>query len=122
MEARASHRADPYGRTRASPREVTVAADPYAPRPAETPRRHGGYPVRLSNIPSELTAKDIADAFAEVSKSRIESVDLLRDSIGRPTGEALVAFQALSDAKAVVKRYHKGELNGRRLQAVLEKE
>ncbi|CAJ1372877.1 unnamed protein product, partial [Effrenium voratum] len=81
-----------------------------------------GFQVRLSNIPQELTARDLAEAFTEVSGSRVESVDLLRDGGGRATGEAVIIFAALRDAQNAVRRYHGGDLNGRRLEAVYEGE
>ncbi|CAE8604237.1 unnamed protein product [Polarella glacialis] len=81
-----------------------------------------GFQVRLSNIPNELTAKDLAEAFTEVSTSRVESVDLLRDGAGHATGEAVVIFSAKPDAENAVRRYHGGDLNGKRLEAVYEGE
>jgi len=69
-----------------------------------------------------LTARDVAEAFGEVSQTRVESVDLLRDAHGRATGESLVVFGSLNDAQNVVRRYHGGDLNGRRLLAVYEGE
>lgn len=81
-----------------------------------------GFQIRLSNIPEELTAHDLAEAFAEVSESRVESVDLIRDGAGRPTGVAVVIFAAMKDAHNAVRRYHGGDLNGRRLEAVYEGE
>jgi len=81
-----------------------------------------GYQVRLSNVPSELTARDLAEAFGEVSRSRVESVDLLRNREGKATGEAVVIFNSMQDAHNAVRRYHGGDLNGRRLLAVFEGE
>ena len=49
-------------------------------------------------------------------------VDLLRDGGGRATGEAVIIFAALRDAHTAVQRYHGGDLNGRRLEAVYEGE
>lgn len=81
-----------------------------------------GYQVRLSNVPSELTARDLAEAFGEVSRGRVESVDLLRNRDGKATGEAVVVFNSMQDAHNAVRRYHGGDLNGRRLLAVYEGE
>jgi len=81
-----------------------------------------GYQVRLSNVPPELTARDLAEAFGRVSASRVESVDLLRNSEGKATGESLVVFSNMQDAKNAVQRYHGGDLNGRRLLAIYEGE
>jgi len=103
-----------------------LAAEPApaaaAPAAAPVTATLRGYQVRLTNIPQELTARDLAEAFTEVSASRVESVDLLRDGAGRATGEAVVIFAALSDAQNAVRRYHGGDLNGRRLEAVYEGE
>jgi len=81
-----------------------------------------GYQVRLSNIPPELTARDLAEAFVEVSQTRVESVDILRDHVGRNTGVALVVFNSISDAQNAVRRYHGGDLNGHRLDVAFEGE
>lgn len=81
-----------------------------------------GFQVRLRNCPPELTAKDLAEAFGEVSSNRVEAVDLLRDSHGRATGEAVVIFNTAADAQNAVRRYHGGDLNGRRLEVVFEGE
>lgn len=81
-----------------------------------------GFQVRLSNVPSELTARDLAEAFGEVSRGRVESVDLMRNREGKATGEALVIFASMQDAHNAVRRYHGGDLNGRRLLAVFEGE
>jgi len=81
-----------------------------------------GYQVRLSNVPPELTARDLAEAFGEVSTNRVESVDLLRNREGKATGEGVVVFNSMTDAHNAVRRYHGGDLNGRRLLAVYEGE
>jgi len=90
--------------------------------PAESVQKSVGYQVRLSNIPPELTARDLAEAFSEVSSGRVESVDLLRDRDGRATGESLVIFSSMPDAHNAVRRYHGGDLNGKRLMAIYEGE
>lgn len=79
-----------------------------------------GFQVRLTNVPSALTARDLAEAFGEVSTGRVESVDLLRDSSGRATGEAVVVFTTMPDAQNAVRRYNGGDLNGRRLVVTFE--
>lgn len=78
-----------------------------------------GLTIRLSNLPPELTARDLAEAFGEVSSGRIESVDLLRDQGGNATGEAIVVFSNNPDAQNAVRRYNGGDLNGRVLKVVL---
>jgi len=78
--------------------------------------------VRLTNVPPELTARDLAEAFGEVSTSRVESVDLMRDSANRATGEAVVIFSTWSDAQNAIRRYNGGDLNGRRLVVTSEGE
>lgn len=90
--------------------------------PAEAEPLPHGFQVRLSNIPQELTARDLAEAFSEVSSSRVESVDLLRDGAGRATGDAVIIFAARPDAQNAVRRYHGGDLNGKRLEAIYEGE
>lgn len=79
-----------------------------------------GFTVYVNNIPPDLAAVDLAEAFADVSQQRVEAVDMLRDVQGSPTGEALVVFASLADAQNTVTRYHGGDLNGRRLQVVLK--
>ena len=61
------------------------------------------------------------DGFFMWPLARFE-VDLLRDGAGRATGEAVLIFAALRDAHTAVQRYHGGDLNGRRLEAVYEGE
>lgn len=73
-------------------------------------------------MPPELTAKDLAEAFGEVSTNRVESVDLTRDNHGRATGECVVVFSSGQDAHNAVRRYHGGDLNGRKLLAAFEGE
>mmetsp|Transcript_103643 Transcript_103643/g.263225 ORF Transcript_103643/g.263225 Transcript_103643/m.263225 type:complete len:343 (+) Transcript_103643:70-1098(+) len=114
------------------PPDARGAAPPQAQRPPHPHAHHQappaqqaapcGYQVRLSNVSPELTARDLAEAFGEVSSSRVESVDLLRDAQGRATGESLVVFGSMPDAQNCVRRYHGGDLNGRRLQAIFEGE
>lgn len=74
--------------------------------------------MRVTNVPPELTAQDIAEAFQEVSARRIEAVDVFRDALGQPTGEALVVFNTFADAENAVRRYHGGGLNGKKLIVV----
>lgn len=103
---------------------LAPAATQQAPQreaqPAGPPTQH--FQVRLSNIPPELTARDLAEAFGEVSSNRVESVDICRDSSGRATGEAVVVFNSMADGHNAVRRYHGGDLNGRRLHVVFEGE
>lgn len=79
-----------------------------------------GYQVRLFNVHPELGAQDLAEAFASVSQNRVESVDVLRDVRGLPTGEAILIFNQAADAENAVNRYHGGDLNGQRLQVIFE--
>lgn len=76
----------------------------------------------MSNVPPDLTARDIAEAFGAVSQNQVETVDLLRDRNGRATGEALAVFNSLADAQNAVRRYNGGDLNGRRIRAEYEGE
>lgn len=69
-------------------------------------------------MPPDLTARDLAEAFGEVSQNRVESVDLERDSAGKATGEGVILFSSRADAQNAVRRYHGGALNGRHLQVV----
>jgi len=93
------------------------------PRASGSWRRPAGiFQIRLCNVPPELTARDIAEAFGEVSQQRVESVDLLRDSRGKALEEAVILFNNPDDAQNAVRRYNGGDLNGRRLQAFYEGE
>jgi len=68
-------------------------------------------------------AKDLAEAFlAVVSEGRVESVDVLHDSNGHSTGEAVVIFSKEADGREVVHRYNGGDLNGHRLSVVFQGE
>lgn len=90
----------------------------HAPAAATQVTRRG-FQIRLTNVPPDLTARDLAEAFASVSQSRVESVDIIRDAIGQATGESTVIFGTLADAQNAVARYHGGDLNGRILHVVL---
>mmetsp|Transcript_47357 Transcript_47357/g.101442 ORF Transcript_47357/g.101442 Transcript_47357/m.101442 type:complete len:463 (+) Transcript_47357:132-1520(+) len=103
------------------PPAVQTAPQSMTPMPQQSSVRCG-YQVRLSNVPLELTAKDLAEAFGSVSRSRVESVDLLRDQNGVATGDSLVVFGTEEDAHDCVRRYNGGDLNGRRLLAVFQGE
>eukprot|EP00927_Polykrikos_kofoidii_P060680 TRINITY_DN55604_c0_g1_i1.p1 TRINITY_DN55604_c0_g1~~TRINITY_DN55604_c0_g1_i1.p1 ORF type:complete len:357 (-),score=49.22 TRINITY_DN55604_c0_g1_i1:83-1153(-) len=102
-----------------------------ASRPTNSNGGHGarvvpppqpGHQVKLCNIPPDLTARDLAEAFGKISQSRVESVEVLRDSTGAPTLEAYVVFNSLADAQHAVRRYHGGDLNGRQLRVLYEGE
>jgi len=73
-------------------------------------------------VPPDLKAADLADAFHGICKGNVESVDLLRDDKGKPTGAATIIFSTMDDAQVAVQRYHGGDLNGQRLQVVYEGE
>mmetsp|Transcript_10461 Transcript_10461/g.18876 ORF Transcript_10461/g.18876 Transcript_10461/m.18876 type:complete len:383 (-) Transcript_10461:57-1205(-) len=107
---------DSANSSKRSSRQAAAAGKPSAKTAGQ------GFQIRLSNIPPELTAKDLAEAFGEVSEKRVESVDLLRDTSGRATGECVIIFTSSIDAQNAVKRYHGGDLNGRRLSACFEGE
>lgn len=102
-----------------------VPAATLAPAPARSSKskKNRGFQVRLRNVPPELMAKDLAEAFLAVtSKGRVESVEVIRDTRGDATGEAVVIFSDQADAQNVMHRFHGGDLNGRRLSVVMEGE
>lgn len=99
----------------APPHAAPGAVDPAAGR--------RGFQVRLTNVPPELAAPDLAEAFTHViTQGRVESVDVLRDTRGQATGDATIIFSNLADAQNAVARYNGGDLNGRRLQVALQGE
>lgn len=113
--------AAPPGDVSASPQRPLHQGSPPGMMQAQPSAQEGrGYQVRLSNVPPELTARDLAEAFGEVSQTRVETVDLLRDRSGVATGAAVVVFGSMADAKGAVLRYNGGDLNGRRLKAIYE--
>lgn len=77
-------------------------------------KEHGPHKVHLGNLPPEITAKDLAEAFGEVSACPIESVDVMHDKDG--FASAVVVFTSGSDAENAIRRYNGGDLNGRRLE------
>lgn len=81
-----------------------------------------GHQVKLINIPPELTARDLAEAFGKISQNRVESVEVLRDSNGAATSESYIVFNTAADAHNAVRRYNGGDLNGRRIRVVYEGE
>lgn len=98
----------------------------HPPAPAPRAGEKHGFQIRLNNVPPDLKAADLADAFHEICQGtaggNVESVDLLRDDKGKPTGEAVIVFSTMADAQVAVQRYHGGDLNGRRLQVIYEGE
>lgn len=76
--------------------------------------------VRFKNVPSDLTAQDLHEALCTHVKDGLMSVDMLRDSHGRFTEEALVTMKCKKDAQSVAGRFHGGDLNGRIISVALE--
>lgn len=82
-------------------RRVVVKKGPNAPES----RR-----VKVTNVPYDLTWKDIKGAFTSVGV--IERCDV-------DHGEAQILFKTANEAKLAVQTYNGGDMNGRKIKAVL---
>jgi RNA recognition motif-containing protein len=81
-------------------RKVVVKAGPNAP--ADIRRR-----VKITNIPYDLTWKDVKDALSSVGK--IERCDVEH-------GEATLMFATHKEALRAVQTYNNGDMNGRKIR------
>merc|ERR1712187_94308 len=67
--------------------------------------------VKVTNIPKELKARDVREAF-ESETGKIVSCELGK-------GTAIITFSNGGDARKAVEAFHKGELNGKIISVVL---
>lgn len=81
-------------------RKVVVKKGPNAP---EDERKK----VRITNVPYDLTWKDVKGALSDVGK-----ID--RCDVGQ--GEALVTFSTHKEALRAIQTYHNGDMNGRKIK------
>jgi len=81
-------------------RKVVVKAGPNAP--ADIRRK-----IKITNIPYDLTWKDVKDALSSVGK--IERCDVER-------GEATLLFGTHKEALRAVQTYNDGDMNGRKIR------
>lgn len=72
------------------------------------PNRESRRTVKVTNIPLDLTWKDIKSAFTEVGP--VERCDV-------EDGVAMVTFRDARDAQSAVRTYDGGDMNGRRIKA-----
>merc|ERR1712060_591728 len=70
--------------------------------------------VKVTNIPKELKARDVREAF-ESETGKIDKCELGR-------GTAKITFMRASDAVKAVDAFHKGELNGKIIQVTLDED
>ena len=64
--------------------------------------------MKITNVPFDLTWKDIKSAFSEVGP--VERCDV-------EEGVAHVTFRDAKDAQSAVRTYDGGDMNGRRIKA-----
>jgi RNA recognition motif-containing protein len=74
------------------------------------PNRESRRTVKVTNIPFDLTWKDIKSAFSEVGP--VERCDV-------EEGVAHITFRDARDAQNAVKTYDGGDMNGRRIKAFI---
>jgi len=72
------------------------------------PNRESRRTVKVTNVPFDLTWKDIKSAFAEVGP--VERCDV-------EEGVAHITFRDAKDAQSAVRTYDGGDMNGRRIKA-----
>jgi RNA recognition motif-containing protein len=77
-----------------------------SPRRTDSRRR-----VTVTNVPYDLTSKDLREAFESVG-------DVERCHVDR--GKAWVTFRTAREAQQAVRTYDRGEINGRTIRAVIE--
>lgn len=85
-------------------RRVVIKKGPNAP--ADERRK-----VKITNVPYDLTWKDIKQALSEVGK--IERCDVDR-------GEASVTFGTHKEATRAIQTYNNGDMNGRKIRVFFE--
>ncbi len=81
-------------------RKVVVRKGPNAPA---DPRRK----IKITNVPYDLTWKDVKSAVSEVGK--IERCDVEH-------GEALITFASHKEAARAIQTYDNGDMNGRKIR------
>ena len=91
---------DKEGGKKTFARKVVVRKGPNAP--ADERRK-----IRITNVPYDLTWKDVKGALSDVG--RIERCD-----VGH--GEALVTFATHKEALRAIQTYHNGDMNGRKIK------
>ena len=72
------------------------------------PNRESRRTVKVTNVPFDLTWKDIKSAFSEVGT--VERCDV-------EDGVAHITFREAKDAQSAVRTYDGGDMNGRRIKA-----
>ena len=85
---------------------ASVASRQRSPRRTDSRRR-----VTVTNVPYDLTSKDLREAFESVGYVERCHVD---------RGKAWVTFGTARDAQQAVRTYDRGEINGRTIRAVIE--
>jgi RNA recognition motif-containing protein len=79
-------------------------------RTEESQKPRGSKTVKVTNVPYDLTWKDVKDAFQ--SAGSIERCDVDK-------GTAWITFTDPRDAQDAVNNYDGGDMNGRRIKVVL---
>lgn len=74
--------------------------------------------VIVSNVPLDLTAQEIQDAFCCVGT--IARTEVLLNSNGKHTGRAAVVYESRAFAEEAVRRFDGGDLNNNKIRVFLE--
>ena len=85
-------------------RKVVIKKGPNAP--GDERRK-----VKITNVPYDLTWKDVKSALSDVGK--VERCDVDR-------GEATVTFSTHKEAARAIKTYNNGDMNGRKIRVYFE--
>ncbi|PFH32480.1 hypothetical protein BESB_017980 [Besnoitia besnoiti] len=77
-----------------------------------------GSTIIISNVPCDLTAQELQDAFSVVGA--VLRTELLLNAAGAPTGRVALTFESRHAALEAVRRFDGGDLNAHTIRVFLE--
>eukprot|EP00920_Eleutheroschizon_duboscqi_P038447 GHVT01092163.1.p1 GENE.GHVT01092163.1~~GHVT01092163.1.p1 ORF type:complete len:386 (-),score=70.89 GHVT01092163.1:876-2033(-) len=104
----------PYATTGSSVAASALTAVVPPPEPVARP----GTTVIVTNVPHDLTAQELQDAFSMVGT--VLRTEILLNSNGAHTGRAAVTFESSHAAEEAVRRFDGGDLNSNTIRVFLE--
>lgn len=109
-EKKTSGRRERSPRNKSSTTSMIDDRKPGSSKVTLRPNRESRKTVKVTNIPFDLTWKDIKSAFSDVGP--VERCDV-------EEGVAHITFRDARDAQNAVKTYDGGDMNGRRIKAFI---
>jgi RNA recognition motif-containing protein len=109
-EKKTSGRRERSPRNKSSTNSMIDDRKPGSSKVTLRPNRESRKTVKVTNIPFDLTWKDIKSAFSDVGP--VERCDV-------EEGVAHITFRDARDAQNAVKTYDGGDMNGRRIKAFI---